>query len=1557
MRPTGRSSGRWLARVLACCVAGVVGLLSWVGVRLLLSIRVARVALWLIIAATLLGAAIPHAAGAETTRLESGGLGFSPTPSTTEPYAVCPQAAPGRDECMAIAVPPAAAGSNLRSAAPSGRPFGPSGRWRGPQSRGSAPPRPGRGGFSPEGLSFEGSGELEGWTPEDLRSAYRLPATGGSEQTVAIVDAFNDPNAESDLKTYRSHYGLSECTTANGCFKKVNQKGEAGSYPENEPGWSGEISLDLDMVSAVCPGCHILLVEATNETKSNLGIAENEAATLKATEISNSWGSPEVSGETSEDTYFNHPAIPITAAAGDSGYDTCGKSTGTICYPAASKDVISVGGTTLYRTPFYERGWFDEAWVGTVSGCSAYEAKPSWQTDVGCKNRTDNDVAAVASEDSPVSVYDSYEASGWQLFAGTSVSSPIVAGVEALSSASVRSEGAATFYKHPESLFDVTTGFNWPGVRAEVCSPEYLCVAKAGYDGPTGNGTPDIAGGGKGLLGRWSAAPDPGLNGAAREVSCVSASWCLAVGEEGEAEIWNGTEWSTTTPMALMPGDLEPDLVSVACTSSSSCTAVGGHSRNIAIEHWNGSAWSTQLSPEPTGLLGSVACASEKTCVAIGESGGHPLAEVSEGASWARRNVGLTGQLGGVTCTSSTACIAVGRKFDSGPDETLVERWNGEQWTVQISPNPGGAESSELVNVSCTSANACTAVGSYKAKGENRHNEPLIERWEGANWMLQTVADPHGSIETQLRDVSCGSSTSCTAVGMYDTPSAQVPLIEHWTATGKEWQATEPGSKSDYSELSGVSCTAAAACQAVGFYALVGDFPYEGSEIENLGYSLNPATERWSLTPMLPASSSTAVSCASSTSCTAVTDAAGESSATSEIWNGAVWSNLPVPPPSGEVTAFGLSGTSCTKPGFCAAVGSYVNGTGTRQSLAEFLEPGGSGSEYRSHWAVESSQNPEGAKSTSLTAVSCSSSRFCTAVGRYTNAAGTEVALAERTSIGWEFQEVKTPTGAKWSRLLGVSCTSLEVCAAVGTYANSANEVVPLAERWEDQKWSIQSTPSPTGAKASSLTAVSCASATACTAVGHYTNSSGVEVTLAEQWNGTNWFVAFTPTGGEATAASALQSVSCQSTSACTAVGSYKSGSTVKTLVEFWTGSSWLVQSTPNPSGPSESVLRGVSCTASPLCMAVGFSGANASSSTNLSEVLWGPQQADEWRLSGAVLTEPAAAGWKGNVKVGPPNATVECTEAAEGSEGPGAAGVVTQVGWSNCKSSLGLCTEPVTMKALNLPWHTEVINVEGSRRLVLVGGGNGSPGFKYTCGNSFLDECTAGTLSLTATNTTGGVTASFIASEKPRCTDGVGTPVLEGTQTIEATKGGKLEVVTAAEAAKLFEAEWRLSGAVLTEPAAAGWKGNVKVGPPNATVECTEAAEGSEGPGAAGVVTQVGWSNCKSSLGLCTEPVTMKALNLPWHTEVINVEGSRRLVLVSGGNGSPGFKYTCGNSFLDECTAGTLSLTATNTTGGVTASFIASEKPRCTDGVGTPVLEGTQTIEATKGGKLEVML
>ncbi|WP_234540158.1 S53 family peptidase [Streptomyces shenzhenensis] len=318
-----------------------------------------------------------------------------------------------------------------------------------------------------------------GYGPASLQSAYNLPsAASGSGQTVAIVDAYDDPTAESDLAVYRSQYGLPACTTANGCFTKTDQNGGTG-YPRGDSGWAEEISLDLDMVSAACPNCKILLVEAKTASMTNLGTAVNTAVRLGAKFVSNSYGGSESSSDATYDSsYFNHPGVAITVSSGDGGYG--------VEYPAASKYVTAVGGTSL-NTASNSRGWTDTVWSGAGSGCSTYDAKPSWQKDTVCADRTVADVSAVADPNTGVAVYDSYRsATGWMVFGGTSASSPLIAATYALGGAPSAGSYPASFpYAHTTALYDVSSGSNGS------CGGSYLCTGTTGYDGPSGLGVPN----------------------------------------------------------------------------------------------------------------------------------------------------------------------------------------------------------------------------------------------------------------------------------------------------------------------------------------------------------------------------------------------------------------------------------------------------------------------------------------------------------------------------------------------------------------------------------------------------------------------------------------------------------------------------------------------------------------------------------------------------------------------------------------------------------------------------------------------------------------------------------------------------------------------------------------------------------------------------------------------------------------------------------------------------------------------------------------------------------
>ncbi len=318
-----------------------------------------------------------------------------------------------------------------------------------------------------------------GYGPADLQSAYNLPsATAGTGQTVAIVDAYDDPTAESDLAVYRSQYGLPACTGADGCFKKVDQNGGT-KYPRTNGGWAQEISLDLDMVSAVCPNCHIVLVEASSASFANLGAAVNQAAAQHADAISNSYGGSDVSDASAP--YYDHPGIAVTASSGDAGYG--------VQFPASSHYVTAVGGTSLKHSG---SGWSQSAWNGAGSGCSTLNSALTGQSgfNTGCAGRAEADVSAVADPNTGVAVYDStaYRGrSGWLVFGGTSVASPVIASVYALAGNAASIDNNYP-YSHSTALTDVTSGGNG------TCPTSQWCNAGPGWDGPTGLGTPNGTG-------------------------------------------------------------------------------------------------------------------------------------------------------------------------------------------------------------------------------------------------------------------------------------------------------------------------------------------------------------------------------------------------------------------------------------------------------------------------------------------------------------------------------------------------------------------------------------------------------------------------------------------------------------------------------------------------------------------------------------------------------------------------------------------------------------------------------------------------------------------------------------------------------------------------------------------------------------------------------------------------------------------------------------------------------------------------------------------------------
>ncbi len=917
-----------------------------------------RRASWLaclaVLVAALLGCVLPQVASAESGLSTELGASAEPgaissTPSTTQRYTPCPSSADMVAECNLVIDPvPIATTSGYEL---------------------------------PDGSPLLGSGEEGGLDPENLESAYKIPTTGGSSETVALVDAYGDSTAESDLNKYREKYKVyykgteTACTKTNGCFKKVNVKGEEANYPAAGPEiWGAETALDIEMVSAACPECHILLVEASGEYPAATAAAVEEAAKLKATEISNSYGyseddesaCPSKKGCKEYLAAYNQ-GIPVTASAGDGGYNNKNRGYSAPLWPAVSPNVIAVGGTELEKVEKPkegERGWKEVVWPDSGSGCSLYESEPTWQeaktVPKACgADRTDNDVASVAEE---VSIYTTPYEGGWGNVGGTSASSPFVAGVEAHATSATKKLGADAFYKKPSMLFHISSGSNG-SCGAEGSETYYLCHGtKEGYNAPTGMGTPD------GVF--TSSTPPVVTTGSVTGVTETEGTLHGTVNP-------NGTE----TKYYFEYGLKQPKEGEKYEHATTEAVAGSGES-NVEVS---------------------------KT-----------IAGLTKGTTYDYRIV--------ATNTSSETSNGSNQVFETHP-----------YWSLQEPPSPIGGTQNYLQGVSCTSSTACTAVGFFYNTSEKQ--VPLAEGWNGTSWTVQETPIPAGATRGWLFGVSCISSTACKAAGYVENSSAKlVPAIESWNGTSWTVQElTSPtGAKASY--MRSISCASATSCIAVGYF-------YTSSEVQ---------------TPF------------------------------AESWNGTAWTLQEPPNPTGSKDSY-LEGASCTSSTACIAAGDFVSASGKRVPFAE--------SWNGTAWTLQEPPNPTGSTETYVRGVSCTSSTACVAVGQFGTGSGEVVLLAESwNGTAWSVQEPPRPTGKPDSYLYSVLCTSSTTCMAIGDYVSGSSGRTPLAESWNGTAWSLQEPPIPSGAKNSYAQGVSCTSSTACTAIGFFENSSSVYEPLAERY-------------------------------------------------------------------------------------------------------------------------------------------------------------------------------------------------------------------------------------------------------------------------------------------------------------------------------------------------------------------------------------------------------------------------------------------------------------------------
>lgn len=643
------------------------------------------------------------------------------------------------------------------------------------------------------------------------------------------------------------------------------------------------------------------------------------------------------------------------------------------------------------------------------------------------------------------------------------------------------------------------------------------------------------------------------------------------------------------TPAAGGAARATATLAGVSCTSAAACTAVGSTDLGTLAERWNGRRWKIQPTPSPASgtALSAVSCAAPAMCMAVGSSGNPnpqaPLAELWNGRGWGLRRpvtpLHRHAELLGVACPAREMCMAVGA-VANGP--ALAELWNGKRWAIQRLPHVRGAQITLLESVSCTSPAACTASGSYAgldAVGA------VVERWNGTAWAVQ--ATPRGD----LPGVSCAAVTACTAVGSAQPPTGYpVNIAMRWNGT--RWAAQHPAKPPHNAGtgLSGVSCPRPAACMAVGSYYRTGVRPGDATLAERWNGT------GWALVPTPSTGGSdflTGVSCDSARACMAVGSSAAEPQA--ERWDGVRWVTVPVPsPPPVPVPGSGsLTGVSCTSAARCTAVGSELTTAATSQAPLAYRWNG-------SRWTAQRIPNPvflgEGSE---LSAVWCTSRRACTAVGQ--RGSGVFASLAERwDGRRWVVQPTQNRPGND-TGLEGVACASAVSCTAAGFHITPGGLLLTLAEHWDGTRWARQHTPSPPagpGTGGGALDGIGCPAAAACTAVG----DANLVPPVIERWNGATWTMQHSPRVRPGPGQ--LSSVSCPAAAVCLAAGSRGSGASphAPALAERWNGTTWAIQTIPEPSGTVSSYLNGISCSSPVACTAVGGRVSRSSRGMTLAE-------------------------------------------------------------------------------------------------------------------------------------------------------------------------------------------------------------------------------------------------------------------------------------------------------------------------------------------------------------------
>jgi hypothetical protein len=712
-------------------------------------------------------------------------------------------------------------------------------------------------------------------------------------------------------------------------------------------------------------------------------------------------------------------------------------------------------------------------------------------------------------------------------------------------------------------------------LAAVSCATTSACTAVGAV--PSGAGPTPLVERWKPSTSRWVVQHinvPPGSQPQLTGVSCATATDCVAVGSfvatSGRTRVlgehWDGTTWHVV-PVPRVVG-WDTTLSGVSCVSASYCLAVGAmshvpwpHITNSLTVEWDGTNWhrvvttttiATSVPFNPLDPIGSVSCSAAHLCTEVFHTDGTaPVIERWDGANMtsetsATPSGSTSVDLSSVACPTDSDCESVGSYVDSAGRHNLAESWDGSAWSVQNSPQPTTGVA--LNAVSCAAVDVCVAAGN----AWRSHGDPQLQRWNGSTWSTRPLPPLPGAAVV-LAGASCPADGGCRVVGSNVVPAGEqrtlalVPAGADWV---KQTTANPSAPLSDW--LSAVSCapTDATACVSVGRTDIAGQ-PRPLAEIWQ--------TDSWVVTAVpLPAGASAAdldaVSCAAATSCTAVGRAYFPPNLTltaplAEHWDGAHWSVEPMHNPDPKPAPYGvaLAAVSCP-PGSdtCTAVGGFTP-AGTSTAAPYIVHYDGTSWSRQQYWQTWSTKFIR-----SLTAVSCPTPTSCMAVGISFGRNGNKSIASRWNGTAW-LAAKPVPTQFE-AQLNGVSCPAADVCEAVGFQDtdSSATSAQPLAERWDGTSWAIQPFDAAPNQRILNLYGVSCSSATTCVGVGlgehQISGQPAGEVPVAEQLVSGSWQSTASvdlPQGG-----GFFNGVTCPTSSECDAVGVQQVSGPNATLAE-----------------------------------------------------------------------------------------------------------------------------------------------------------------------------------------------------------------------------------------------------------------------------------------------------------------------------------------------------------------------------------------------------------------------